>query len=72
MPRLLSLRRKPRKSNNYHVIPYNYPNMAAKERRDRTMNAKLCIGNYVLGATLGVGTFGKVKRKYLMDLFWFF
>ncbi|KAJ7372972.1 serine threonine-protein kinase [Desmophyllum pertusum] len=35
--------------------------MAAKERRDRTMNAKLCIGNYVLGATLGVGTFGKVK-----------
>lgn len=44
-----------------HVIPY--PNMAAKERRDQTINAKLCIGNYLLGTTLGVGTFGKVKCK---------
>lgn len=58
MPRFLVGRR--RKAVD-HVIPY--PNMAAKERRDQTINAKLCIGNYLLGTTLGVGTFGKVKRK---------
>ncbi|XP_058955925.2 5'-AMP-activated protein kinase catalytic subunit alpha-2-like isoform X1 [Pocillopora verrucosa] len=56
MPRFLVGRR--RKAVD-HVIPY--PNMAAKERRDQTINAKLCIGNYLLGTTLGVGTFGKVK-----------
>ena len=65
MPRLLA-RRRSRKNNNDHVTPY--PNMAAKERRDHTSNAKLCIGNYLLGTTLGVGTFGKVKRKYSDDL----
>ncbi|CAH3129562.1 unnamed protein product [Pocillopora meandrina] len=56
MPRFLVGRR--RKAVD-HVIPY--PNMAAKDRRDQTINAKLCIGNYLLGTTLGVGTFGKVK-----------
>ena len=59
MPRFLKKRR-----SNSHVTPY--PNMAGKDRdRDRTqsMATKLCIGNYVLGTTLGVGTFGKVKRK---------
>ena len=65
MPRLLA-RRRSRKSNIDHVTPY--PNMATKERRDQTSNTKLCIGNYVLGVTLGVGTFGKVKRKYSEDL----
>lgn len=64
MPRLLA-RRRSRKSNSDHVTPY--PNMAAKERRDQTLISKLCIGNYVLGTTLGVGTFGKVKRKYSED-----
>ena len=66
MPRLLA-RRRSRKINNGHVTPY--PTMAAKERRDQS-NTKLCIGNYVLGTTLGVGTFGKVKRKYSERLFW--
>lgn len=61
MPRLLVGRR--RRKAIEHVTPY--PNMATKERRDQTINAKLCIGNYMLGTTLGVGTFGKVKRKYL-------
>lgn len=57
MPRFLARRRS--RKNNDHVTPY--PNMAGKERRDQTSNTKLCIGNYVLGTTLGVGTFGKVK-----------
>ena len=26
---------------------------------------KLRIGNYILGTTLGHGTFGKVKRKFI-------
>ena len=64
MPRFLARRRS--RKNNDHVTPY--PNMAGKERRDQTSNTKLCIGNYVLGTTLGVGTFGKVKRKYSEDL----
>ena len=64
MPRFLARRRS--RKNCDHVTPY--PNMAAKERRDQTSNTKLCIGNYVLGTTLGVGTFGKVKRKYSEDL----
>lgn len=52
---------KKRKLSNDHVTPY--PKMAAKDRdRPRSMTTtKLCIGNYVLGTTLGVGTFGKVK-----------
>lgn len=29
-----------------------------------TEKGKLKIGNYILGTTLGHGTFGKVKRKY--------
>lgn len=57
MPPFRKERTKPDKS---HVIPY--PNMAAKDRdRTQSMTSKLCIGNYVLGTTLGVGTFGKVK-----------
>lgn len=58
MPRFLNFKRKQPQS---HVVPY--PKMASKDRRDRSSltTAKLCIGNYVLGTTLGVGTFGKVK-----------
>ena len=29
---------------------------------------KLRIGNYILGTTLGNGTFGKVKRKQVHDI----
>ena len=66
MPRFLNFKRKQSQS---HVVPY--PKMASKDRRDRSSltTAKLCIGNYVLGTTLGVGTFGKVKSKCLLGLF---
>ena len=59
---------KKRKLSNDHVTPY--PKMAAKDRdRPRSMTTtKLCIGNYVLGTTLGVGTFGKVKSKCFSGL----
>jgi len=64
MPRFIKKRKK---SRNGHVTPY--PNMASKDRdRGHSMSTKLCIGNYVLGATLGVGTFGKVKSKCLPGL----
>ncbi|XP_015759674.1 PREDICTED: 5'-AMP-activated protein kinase catalytic subunit alpha-2-like [Acropora digitifera] len=62
MPRFLNHKGKHVQS---HVVPYQ--KMASKDRRaDRSSmtTAKLCIGNYVLGTTLGVGTFGKVKSKY--------
>lgn len=60
MPRFLNKRKRPSYS---HVTPYPN-NMATKEKdRDRaqSMTSKLSIGNYILGQTLGVGTFGKVK-----------
>lgn len=51
------------KHSHSHVTPY--PKMATKgrQRTSSMTTTKLCIGNYVLGATLGVGTFGKVKSK---------
>lgn len=33
-------------------------------------NPEVKIGHYILGETLGVGTFGKVKSKYNYMMHW--
>jgi hypothetical protein len=49
--------------NTNHVTT-SQSNMASS--KDKVLASKLAIGNYNLGVTLGIGTFGKVKCKSIM------
>lgn len=44
-----------------------FVNMADKKEQPTAIagTAQVKIGHYILGDTLGVGTFGKVKSKYM-------
>lgn len=50
-------RRWPRRGSRGGGARLRAPNMAEKQKHD----GRVKIGHYVLGDTLGVGTFGKVK-----------
>lgn len=49
-----------------HVTWQITPSSKMASSKDKYLASKLAIGNYNLGATLGIGTFGKVKGKILL------
>ncbi|KAJ2306679.1 hypothetical protein IWW54_004659 [Coemansia sp. RSA 2705] len=56
------------KSHGLATLPHVFRRLSApkddgSKGREKSMSAKQKIGNYTVLRTLGVGSFGKVKRK---------